>query len=135
LDHPELNATPKFRFKVVLSFRDALTRQLSEAVRIELRGENILNSKSEFNRCKVPRLKIDLEGWWKEKEIGKATTNPPEGEMEDADLTRRMELELEQEISLADMEDSAMRDDTKRKADGREKIRKSKKNKQRRPQE
>ena len=71
LDHPELYAPPKFKFKVVSTLRDALTRQLSEAVRIELRGEDILNSKSEFNRCKVPRLKIDLEGWRKEKEIGK----------------------------------------------------------------
>ena len=36
LDHPELDAPPKFRFKVVSSFSDALTRQLSEAVRIEM---------------------------------------------------------------------------------------------------
>ena len=119
LDHPELDAPPKFKFKGVSSFRDALTRQLSEAVRIELRGEDILNSKSEFNRCKMPRLKIDLKGWRKEKEMGKATTIIPEGGMEDADLTRRMEMEFEQEISLADMETSARRDDTKRKADGR----------------
>ena len=53
LDHPDLDAPPTFKFK------DALTRQLSEAVRIELRGEGILNSKSEFNRYKVPRLKMD----------------------------------------------------------------------------
>ena len=103
--------------------------QLSEAVRIELRGEDILNSKTEFNGCKVPRLKIDLEGWRKERDMGKATTNPPEGEMGDADLTGMMELEFDQEISLADMENSARRDDTKRKADGSEKVRKAKKRK------
>ena len=40
--------------------------------------------------------------------------------MDDADLTRMMEMEFEQEISLDDMEDSARRDDTKRKADGKE---------------
>ena len=71
LDHPDLDAPPTFKFK------DALTRQLSEAVRIELRGEEILNSKSVFNRCKVPRLKFDLVGWRKEKEMVKATTNNP----------------------------------------------------------
>jgi hypothetical protein len=129
LDHPELDAPPKFKFKVVSSFRYALTRQLSEAVRIELRGEDILNSKSEFNRCKVPRLKIDLEGWRNEKEIGKEVTNPPEGQIEEEDLTRRMEMEFVNEVSLADMEDSARREDFKRKDDGTGKVRKAKKRK------
>ena len=54
-----MDAPPKFRFKVVSSFSNALTRQLSEAVRIEMRGKDILNSKAEFNRRKVPRLKMD----------------------------------------------------------------------------
>ena len=40
-----------------------------------------------------------------------------------------MEMEFEQEISLADMEDSARRDDTKRKAEGTEKTRKAQKRK------
>ena len=129
LDHPELDAPPKFKFKVASSFRDTLTRQLSEAVRIELRGEDILNSKSEFNRCKLPRLKIDLEGWRKEKEIGKEVTNPPEGQIEEEDLTRRMEMEFENEVRLAEMEDSARRGDGKRKDDGTGKVRKAKKRK------
>ena len=51
------------------SFQDPLSRQLSEAVRIDLRGEGILNSKGEFNRCKVPRLTVDLEGWTKKKKV------------------------------------------------------------------
>ena len=37
--HEDLLAPPKFKFKIVRSFQDPLTRQLSEAVRIELRGE------------------------------------------------------------------------------------------------
>ena len=57
----------------------------------------------------------------------RTTTNIPEGELEDADLTRRMEFE--QEISLADLEDNARRDETKRKADAPEKTRKAKKRK------
>ena len=40
-----------------------------------------------------------------------------------------MEMEFEQEISLADMEDSAKRDDTKRNAEVTEKTRKAKKRK------
>jgi hypothetical protein len=50
-------------------------------------------------------------------------------DMEEEDLTRRMELEFENEVSLADMEDSAMRDDAKRKDDGTGKVRKAKKRK------
>jgi hypothetical protein len=68
--HPELKEVPKFSFKVVASFRDALTRQVSEAVRIEMRGQGVLNSKSEYSRCKLPRLTIDIEEWQKKKKEG-----------------------------------------------------------------
>ena len=66
-DHADMPEPPKFQFKVVSSFKDALTRQVSEAVRIELRGGGVLNSKSEYNRCKIPRLTIDQEEWKKLK--------------------------------------------------------------------
>ena len=46
---------PRFHFKVIGSFQDPLTRQVSEAVRIDLRGGGVLNSKSEYSRCKLPR--------------------------------------------------------------------------------
>ena len=67
-DHQDLQAPPRFRFKLVRKFNDPMSRQLAEAVRIELRGASILNSKSEYTRCRVPRLRIDLEGW-KEKMV------------------------------------------------------------------
>ena len=54
---------PQFRIRKVDSFRDALTRQISESVRIDLRGENVLNSKTEYSRCCLPRLTIDKEAW------------------------------------------------------------------------
>ena len=76
LDHQELLAPPKFNFKIIRSFQDPLSRQLSEAVRIELRGETILNSKSEFNRCKVPRLKINMEEWKTKKEKEEEARRP-----------------------------------------------------------
>ena len=37
-DDSDLGTPPKFRMKVMGSFKDALSRQLSEAVRIDLRG-------------------------------------------------------------------------------------------------
>ena len=54
-----------------------MSRQISEAVRIELRGESILNSRSEFNRCRVPRLRIDQEGW-KEDKLKNQSSHPEE---------------------------------------------------------
>ena len=56
LDHPEIEGDPQFRLKIFSSFTDPLTRQLAEAVRIESRGADFLNSKSEFSRCRIPRL-------------------------------------------------------------------------------
>ena len=46
-----------------------LSRQLAEAVRIDLRGENVPNSRSEYSRCMVPRLTVNLEGWTNSKKV------------------------------------------------------------------
>ena len=35
LDHPDMSTPPKFKFKIIQSFMDPLSRQLAEAVRIE----------------------------------------------------------------------------------------------------
>ena len=53
----------EFIFKVVSHHRTALSRQVREAVRIGRRGGagRILNSRSEFNRCHIPRLIIEEE--------------------------------------------------------------------------
>ena len=47
--------------RVVRNFKTALSRQIGEAVRIRRRGGAgmILNSKSEYNRCKIPRLVLE----------------------------------------------------------------------------
>ena len=64
-------APPKFKFRIVRSIQDPLIRQLSEAVRIELRGEEILNSK-----CRVPRLR----GWiWKDGKKNRKKRKSKEG--------------------------------------------------------
>ena len=62
---------PSFILKPVSFHRTALSRQLSEAVRIRRRGGEgaILNSKAEFSRCHIPRLQVepDLEKEQREK--------------------------------------------------------------------
>ena len=54
---------PEFIFKLISSHKTALSRQIKEAVRIRRRGgaSQILNSRSEFNRCHIPRLVVEEE--------------------------------------------------------------------------
>ena len=42
-DHRDMEEPPTFTFKAVQYFNDPMNRQLAEAVRIDLRGEGILN--------------------------------------------------------------------------------------------
>ena len=50
---------PKFIMKVVQYHRSALSRQVGEAIRIQRRGGVTLNSRGEFNRCKITRLSLE----------------------------------------------------------------------------
>ena len=52
---------PDFIIKPVRFYKTALSRQIGEAVRIRRRGGAgaILNSKSEYSRCKIPRLVLE----------------------------------------------------------------------------
>ena len=60
---------PDFIMRVVSHPRSALERQLGEAVRIRRRGGegSILNSRAEFNRCHVPRLRVEKKEEWEER--------------------------------------------------------------------
>ena len=54
------NENVKFQMEITQKFRDAMTRQANEAVRIYTRpGHEILNSKSEFNHPPLSRVVID----------------------------------------------------------------------------
>ena len=61
---------PEFVMRVVKFYRSALSRQTGEAVRIAKRGGagSILNSKSEYNRCYIPRLRVEEQDVIKEME-------------------------------------------------------------------
>ena len=56
--------------RVVKSCRTALNRQVSEAVRIGRRGgaTEVLNSKTEYNRCHIARLMVEDESETKKRE-------------------------------------------------------------------
>ena len=44
--------------KVFKFHRTALSRQIGEAIRIQRRGV-VLNSRSEYNRCKISRISLE----------------------------------------------------------------------------
>ena len=78
------NQEPKFVARAVSFHRTALERQVGDAVRIRRRGGEgaLLNSKSEYNRCRIPRLIVEevdeekskLEQEKVNKELGEAAT-------------------------------------------------------------
>ena len=61
LVHHDSQGEPEMIFKVIGTFRSALSRQIFEAVRIKDRGIHALNSKGEYDRCKIHRLTVGEE--------------------------------------------------------------------------
>ena len=57
LQHSDLKEPPKIKFVPIKSYKDALTRLVSESVWIEAKAN--MNSKGEWRTNKVSRLKID----------------------------------------------------------------------------
>ena len=92
---------PKFMARVVQYHKSTLSRQLGEAVRIRRRGGqgSILNSKSEFDRCWIPRLTID------ENEEGQAKVAI---EKEQEELNKVMELLNVEESTWGDSKNKEM---------------------------
>ena len=59
--HDQLVKRPRVSFKVLKHYKDALTRQVSEAILIESLAN--LNSRAEWGRNKITRLRIDDDVW------------------------------------------------------------------------
>ena len=57
--HQEEETCPEFRFKIVGNFKDALSRQVAEAVMIHYSKDILLNSKNEYNTNCLARVKVD----------------------------------------------------------------------------
>ena len=59
------NEKVKFRMEITNKFKDALTRQANEAVRIFSQpGHQLLNSKSEFNHPPLARVVVEKKNKW-----------------------------------------------------------------------
>ena len=103
---------------MIKSFKDPLSRQLAEAVRIHLRGENILNAKTDYSRCRVPRLTVDLAGWNNStrEELALKMMGSSQLEHEEEELTKEAADSLEEREAKRKREDPpAMRKSKKRK--------------------
>ena len=57
--HPEQNILPTFTFTILRSFKDSLSRQVSEAVTMFLSKDNLLNSKNEYVQNCISRVTIE----------------------------------------------------------------------------
>ena len=61
-----MQTSPEFQFKVVKCHKSPLDRMLHEAIRIIDRAS--MNSKSETDGSKIPRIKIEPNKWQAKKE-------------------------------------------------------------------
>jgi hypothetical protein len=57
--YPELNHPPPFRLKVLISFKDCLSHQLSEAISIMMTEDNLLNSENEYLSNCISKITIE----------------------------------------------------------------------------
>ena len=64
LEHPQ-EENIEFKMEITGLFKDALTRQANEAVRIKnCEKSEILNSKSQFNHPPITRIVVDRKNKW-----------------------------------------------------------------------
>ena len=76
LEHPDEDEI-NFSMKVLKKHSSAFQRQVMEAVVIEMRQNgNILNSRSGYNRCLIPRLSVSVGDRVQEEIVRKADYNP-----------------------------------------------------------
>ena len=82
LEHPTRTSPPEFSFKILSVHKDALSRQIREAVVIKDRGK--LNKRDEFAINELIRLEASKYAW---------------DEAEDARIQRRREKEHQEKLS------------------------------------
>jgi hypothetical protein len=65
--HSDENSCPPFQFKIIGSYRDCLSRQVSEALKIQNTGDEILNSKNEYASNCLARIVVDMDKFERKK--------------------------------------------------------------------
>ena len=54
---------PKFTFTILKSFKDCLSRQVAEAIMIHYSGDELLNSKNEYNANHLSRVVVEEDAF------------------------------------------------------------------------
>jgi hypothetical protein len=67
--HAEYDAMPHFIFNILLSFRDCLSRQVAEAIRIHYSKDTLLNSKNEYGSNHLARVMVEEDAYSKKKRV------------------------------------------------------------------
>jgi hypothetical protein len=78
LDHADLVHMPEFRFTIQSQHRDALSRQVGEAIAIMHSRDALLNSKSEYMTNCLTRVTIDERDWKKKHRENQEELNEKE---------------------------------------------------------
>ena len=61
--HAELSSPPVMEFSKTSRYKDCLSRQIGEALRINYSKDVILNSKGEYMSNTISRLSIEEDAW------------------------------------------------------------------------
>ena len=65
--HADLPSPPQMEFSITARYRDCLSRQIGEALRINFTKDVILNSKGEYRSNTISRLTIEEDAWKRRK--------------------------------------------------------------------
>ena len=65
--HAEDDVMPHFTFTILQSFRDCLSRQVAEAIRIHYSKDTLLNSKNEYGSNRLARVMVEEDAYSKKK--------------------------------------------------------------------
>ena len=119
-DHSDDKGLPNFKIGIVRTCQDALSRQVGESVRIVLRGGNVLNSRTEYSRCRLPRLTIDREEWKTAKQQERKGVDDEEKSPFDEELSEEEMKWLtdEQGVMAAWNEENARKESKRKSNDG-----------------
>ena len=121
---------PRFRFRIVKSFSDCLSRQVAESVRIDLR-EGVLNSKSVYSRNRLPRLELEKTEWEKEDEERKKRYQRWQEDKRKQEARKESQEAKTQELEEQEIEEeNAMTEEWKRISNQREETFMSKEEKE-----
>ena len=65
--HPEDDSCPQFNFRIIGTYKDCLSRQVTEALKIHTSCDELLNSKNEYASNCLARIVVDLDKYARRK--------------------------------------------------------------------